>query len=55
LPLVFINEQNLVGISAVMLVIFYSCLRICTTCHSPLYDNTIASTKLEILNVSQSH
>jgi len=52
--LVFIVEQNSVGISAVMLVVFYRCLGIHTLCATePLYENMTSSTKPEIHNVPQ--
>jgi len=53
---VFIVEQNLAGIDAIVSVLRSLCLEIHTTCHSlygPLYENMTSSTKPEVHNVSQ--
>jgi len=51
--LVFVVEQNSVGISAVMLVVFYRCLGIHVMRHGTVTWNMTSSTKPEIHNASQ--
>jgi len=50
---VFIFEQDVVGISAVMRVVFYRCLGIHIMRQRAIYENMTSSTKPEVHNVSQ--
>jgi len=50
LPPIFIVQQNMVGISAVMLVVFYRRLGMHIR---PLCENVTSSTETEVHNVSQ--
>jgi len=50
---VFIFEQDVVGISAVMRVVFYRCLGIHIMRQRAMYENMTSSTKPEVHNVSQ--
>ena len=51
---VFIFEQDVVGISAVMRVVFYRCLGIHIMRQRAMYENMTSSTKPEVHNVSHN-
>jgi len=50
---IFVVEQNLLGFSAVMLLVFYRRLGIYIKRHWPLYENMTSYTKPEVHNISQ--